>query len=195
MDQLQISPNAETALQQLQDTKLNPMEEALFKSWTKANQIVEPDAKGDVMDYRGIWKATNGQVLPHGELKKKAEFENNIHTLERELQQRMMDRVSEMAGKEEDLRTKQFDAEQKSLDHDRKMEQGHLKLKQAPFEVKKAEHSNAGKELDIQKQRVGLQAQELGNKGKQIDLIASMLQPAPATQPMNPSSGNTSNKR
>jgi hypothetical protein len=183
MDQLPLPPKAENALQRLQDTTLSPMEEALFTSWTKANQIAKPDEPNDVVDYRGIWKSTNGAVLPHGELKRMAQEKNDSHTLERALQERMMKRITEITGKKEDLQKQKFDAERKDADHQHKMEQGGMKLKQAPFEVKKQEHANAGKELDIQKQKVGLEAQELGNKGKKIDLISSLLAPAGSAQP------------
>jgi hypothetical protein len=188
MEQLTISPKAEDALQKLQDTKLSPMEEALFQSRTKANQIKDPDAVGDVVDYRGIWKSTGGLVLPYGELKKKAEEMNSSHTLERELQQRMMKRMTELTGKEEDFKTKQFDAERKDVDHKQKMEQGELKLRQSPFDLQMREHDIKGKELDLQKQRMGLDSQQLGNKGKELDLISSLMgaQAAPAKGPTEP---------
>jgi len=183
MDNIVISPKAENALQRLQDTTLTPMEEALFKSWTKANQIDNPDEPNDVVDYRGIWKTTNGKVLPYGELKGMAEDKNNRHTLERELQQRMQDRISELTGKREDFQKQQFDAQRKDVDHKQKMEQGALALKKAPFDLKMKEHDIKGKEMDVQKQRIGLDAQQLGNKGKELDLISSLLNPQGPSEP------------
>lgn len=184
MDQntLQITPEAEGALNQLQDTNLTGMEEALFQAWTKANQIEEPDDPKDTIDYRGIWKSTNGRVLPFGELKKMADNYNNAHTLEQALHQRMMARISEVTGKQEDFAKSQFDAERTDIEHGQKMEQGKLKLKQAPFDLKMKQHDIEGKKIDIEGKKLGLESQELGNKGKEIDLIASLMQPAPAMQ-------------
>lgn len=183
MDNIVISPKAEGALQRLQDTTLTPMEEALFQTWLHANQITSPDEPTDVVDYRGIWKSTNGKVLARGELKRMAEDKNNMHTLERELQQRMQDRISKLAGKREDFQKQQFDAQRKDIDHKQKMEQGALELKKVPFDLKMREHDIKGKELDLHKQRMGLDSQELGNEGKKLDLISSMMNP----QPMGPS--------
>lgn len=45
-------------------TKLTPMEEVLFKAWTKANGIEDADAPDSFYDYRGFYKGTNGQI--HG---------------------------------------------------------------------------------------------------------------------------------
>lgn len=189
MDKLNISPKAEQSLQRLQDVTLSPMEEALFQAWTKANQIDKPNDPTDSVDYRGIWKATNGQVLPRGELKVMAEMQNHSQTLEKALQERMMERITEVTGKKEDLQKQQFDAQRKDVDHKHKMEQGSLKLKQAPFDLQMREHDIKGKELDLHKQRMGLDQQKLGNEGKEIDLITSLMQPAgaPTASPTQPS--------
>lgn len=178
MENLQISPQAEQSLQRLQDTELTPLEEALFQAWTKANQIENPDDPKDITDYRGIWRGVNGLVLPRGEVKKMAEDQNNTHNLQRELQQRMLDRITEMTGKKEDFAKDRFDAERQDITHKQKMEQGGQKLKMAPFELKKAQHATESKKVDIEKQKLGLEASKLGNEGKEIDLIASLMQPA-----------------
>lgn len=194
MDQLDLDPKAEQDLARLQDTKLNAMEEALFQAWTKANQIEDPDAPDDSNDYRGIWKNTQGQVLPRGELKNMTDTMNLENSLQKALQQRMIDRVNELAGKEEDFAKAKFDAEQAGVKHGHKMEEGKLKLKQAPFDLKMRESDIQGKKLDIDKQKIGLDAQKLGNQGKEIDLIASLMAPAPSTQPAKPTPKPTQNK-
>lgn len=183
-DQLDISPQAEQALQRLQDTNLSPMEEALFKSWTKANQIEDPDAPGDTVDYRGIWKQSNGLVLPHGELKKMTEGMNLENSLQQALQQRMIERIQEVTGKQEDMQKSMFDAKRQDIKHNQTMEQGQLELKQAPFNLKMKEHDIKGKELGLEQKRLGLDSQKLGNKAKEMDLIMSLMSPAPAMQPV-----------
>ena len=193
-DQLQISPQAEQALQRLQDTTLDPMEEALFQAWTKANQIENPDDPKDVTDYRGIWKESNGLVLPRGELKEMSEMKNHAHTLERELQQRMMDRMNELVGKQEDFQKDQFKAERQDITHRQKMEQGGLQLKKAPFDLKMKEHAIKGQELGLEKQRMSIDQAKIGNEGKELDLIGALLQPSrPAGQ--NDSLHNNSGDR
>lgn len=191
LDQLQISPEAEGAMNRLQDTQLTAMEEALFKAWTQANQIEDPDNPKDMIDYRGIWKQTGGMVLPHGELKQMAEERNATHTLQQALQQRMVDRIKEMTGKQEDFQKQQFDAERTDIEHGQSMEAGKLKLKQAPFDLKMKEHDIRGKEMGIEQKKIGLESQKLGNQGKEIDLIASLIAPAPmaTAMPTKPSSG------
>lgn len=69
MENIKLDGQADRALNRIQDTKLTPMEEVLFKSWTKANDIKKPDNVDDTLDYRGLWKETNGAVLPWGSLK------------------------------------------------------------------------------------------------------------------------------
>ena len=183
MEQLQISPQVEDTLQKMQDTKLDPLEEALFQGWAKANQIEDPDADGDIVDYRGIWKQSNGLVLPRGELKQMAEDQNQMHTLQRELQQRMLDRISEMTGKQEDMQKDQFKAERQDITHKQKMEQGKLNLQKAPFDLKMRAHDIEGKKLDLDKQRMSIDQAKIGNEGKEIDLIAAMMQPSRPTVP------------
>lgn len=59
-------PGVELAQKQAETTLLSPIEEALFKSWTKANQIKDADAPEAHYDYRGFFKTTNGAVHPPG---------------------------------------------------------------------------------------------------------------------------------
>jgi hypothetical protein len=182
-DQLQLSPQADAALQRLQDTTLGPLEEALFQGWTKANQIDNPDDPKDIVDYRGIWKESKGQILPRGELKTKAEMMNHAHTLETEMQKRMMERISQMTGKQEDFQKDQFDAQRQDITHKQKMEQGSLDLKHAPFNLKMKEHDIKGKELGLEQARMRIDQAKIGNQGKELDLISSMMNPAPASVP------------
>jgi hypothetical protein len=200
MEQLTISPKAEDAFQRLQDTKLEPMEEALFRSWTKANQIADPDAPGDVVDYRGIYRATKGQVLPHGQLKQMAQQQNDENTLEKALQERMAKRVTELTGKEDDMARDKFKAERQDVTHKQKLEQGkqkmehgalklkegEQKLKHAPFDVERGK-------IDLEKQKLGIEAQVQGHKDKKLDLISQMMNPAGTGPSESRGSGNESN--
>jgi hypothetical protein len=179
------------ALNRLQDTTLSPMEEILFKSWTKANQIKEPDAPGDIVDYRGIYKHTNGTIMPYGQLKLLSEKKNNEHKLEQALRQQMLDRIDEVAGKEEDFANQMHKEERQDITHKQKMDQEGMKLKRAPFDVQIKENDLKGKQIgaevkrmDVEKQRLGLDAGNIANEGKKLDLIANMLAPKPVTMGM-----------
>lgn len=59
-------PGVLEAQKKKETTMLSPMEEALFKSWGKANGIEDVDAPESFYDYRGFYKATNGAVHPPG---------------------------------------------------------------------------------------------------------------------------------
>ena len=96
MPHLSLGDRADIAISKLQDTQLTPMEEALFQAWTKANQIKKPDAPNDRVDYRGIYRATGGAILPNGQLKEIADKTNAESELQTLLQQRMMDHVDRM---------------------------------------------------------------------------------------------------
>lgn len=171
MNDFKLDGPSENAFSRLQDTRLNPMEEALFQTWTKANKIAKPDAPGDSVDYRGLYKQTGGAILPHGELKKIADRYNDETTLQRVLQQRMIERISNVTGSKEDMIKDQFKAERQDVTHKQKMEIENLKLQQKPLEVELKDKDIQGKEMDIEKGKVG-------NKGKQIDLVKNFMQPA-----------------
>jgi hypothetical protein len=94
MDTLKVSGAADNAISKLQNTQLNPMEEALFQAWAKANQIKKPDQPKDVVDYRGIYKMGGGQILPNGDLKRFAERVNDQHQLEQALRERIEARIA-----------------------------------------------------------------------------------------------------
>lgn len=96
MPHLSLNNQADIALSKLQDTQLTPMEEALFQAWTKANQIKKPDAPDDRVDYRGMYRAMGGAILPNGQLKEIAAKANAKSQLQDILQQRMMDHVDRM---------------------------------------------------------------------------------------------------
>jgi hypothetical protein len=174
LNDIKLNGPAENALSSLQDTVLNPMEEALFQAWTKANKIDKPDAPGDVVDYRGIYKQTQGQILPNGQLKQVADKVNSETLLQRVLQERIQDRINKQTTSKEDAAKEKFKAERQDVTHKQKMQIESMKLKKAPHEVQMKKHDVAGKELDIEKAKVG-------NEGKQIDLIKSFAAPAPTT--------------
>lgn len=93
MENMKLDGQADRALNRIQDTQLTPMEEVLFKSWTKANDIKKPDNVDDGNDYRGIWKETQGKVLPWGSLKDIASRVNAESQLKKSLTERMTDHV------------------------------------------------------------------------------------------------------
>lgn len=189
-NELNLPPQAESALNRLQDTVLSPMEEVLFQSWSKANKIEDPDNPKDVIDYRGIYKVSNGAVLPHGELKRISEITQNQHELEKALHQRMMERIQEAVDTEQDFEKQLHKEERQDITHKQKMEMEGLKLKRAPHDLKMKEHDVKGKEMDIHKQKIGLDAQQVGNEGKKIDLLSALLAPQrPTTGPNEPKGG------
>lgn len=190
MAELNLPPQAEAALNRLQDTTLTPMEEALFKAWTKANQIQDPDNPKDIVDYRGIYKASGGTILPAGELARRAEMHNKQYELEQALHQRMMERINEVTTKEQDRAEMAHKEERQDVTHKQKMDMESLKQKNAPHDLKMKEHDVKAKQLDIHKQQVGLDAQKLGNEGKKIDLMASLVAPKKPTEPTGGSSAN-----
>jgi hypothetical protein len=96
MSDIKLTGAAESAMSNLQNTELPPMEEALFQAWAKANQIKKTDLPDDVVDYRGIYKGTGGHILPHGELPRMAKLANDQYKLERVLHERMQDRVKQL---------------------------------------------------------------------------------------------------
>src|SRR5690348_886398 len=119
---MKLDGRGDTLLHQLQDTELTPMEEVLFKAWANANQIEDPDAAEDPTDYRGIYKASNGMVLPYGELKRQTERMNKENALTQILQQQMVDRIRETVGKEEDFGKQLHKEERQDVTHKQKME-------------------------------------------------------------------------
>lgn len=201
---MKLDDRGASVLQQLQDTELSPMEEVLFKSWTRANQIDDPDAPDDTIDYRGIYKSLNGTVLPYGELKRSTDRVNKEQKLQNLLQQQMLDRIQETVGKEEDFGKQLHKEERQDVTHKQKMEMEGLKLKRAPHDLKMKDFDIKAKGMDLDKQRIGLDATKLQNEGKQIDLIASMMQPAAPMAPAGSqhaatktgtTSGSSSSKR
>lgn len=170
---------AENALSQLQNTSLSPMEEALFKAWTKANQIEKPDSPDNTVDYRGVYKQTGGAILPNGELKRIAEQANSQNTLQRVLHQRMLDRVKEVTDKHGDMQQQQMQSERQDKTHAQKMEMEKLKMKQMPHELKVKETEAEMKQHDIKLKQHDIEKAKVGNEGKQIDFAASLLAPKP----------------
>ena len=62
---------------QLPTSKLPPLEEVLFKAWTKANDIKDPDEPNNSFDYRSLYSMSNGKVQPTGMVKDMATEHNN----------------------------------------------------------------------------------------------------------------------
>lgn len=86
---MHLTQPANDALSTLQNTQLSPMEEALFQAWTHANGIEKPDAEGNTVDYRGIYKGSNGMILPNGQLAQIANKSNAQSKLEQLLQEKI----------------------------------------------------------------------------------------------------------
>ncbi len=164
---LTIDGKATTLLGRLQDTRLSPMEEALFKSWAKANKIEKPDAPDDLNDYRGIYKQTGGLILPNGELSRIAQQTDAKSKLEDILYKQMDQRIQEVKQKQADGAQKQADQQRKDkrqdVTHKQRVEMEQLKLKRVPHEAKM-------KEMDVQKQ-------QLGNEAKQLDITKTLVTP------------------
>jgi hypothetical protein len=92
-ERFKLDGPAEAALSRVQNTELSPMEEALFKSWTKANGIKKPDNVDDHMDYRGLYKETGGKVLPWSQLERISTLRNAESRIVQTLSDRVMDRT------------------------------------------------------------------------------------------------------
>lgn len=99
MHTIHLTQPAEDNLSKVQNTQLDPMEEALFQAWTHANGIEKPDAVGNLVDYRGIFKGSNGMILPNGELARIGAQSNAQSHLEQVLQDKMKAHTMHMAGK------------------------------------------------------------------------------------------------
>lgn len=76
-------PEVMGAIQRLQRTELDPLQEVMFQSWANANQIDDPDAEDNTFDFRKTYQDMNGKVMPPGELKAMAEKESALQILMR----------------------------------------------------------------------------------------------------------------
>lgn len=177
MSNIKLPAPAENALSHLQDTVLNPMEEALFKTWTKANQIEKPDAPDDHVDYRGIFRNTQGAILPNGGLKRYADKMNSQNKLQVILQERMMDQIQKSSDTAAQKQDQQFKAERQDVTHQQKMDMEGLKFKRLPTELKMKQHDVELKKHDISGKEMDIEKQKVGNEGKHIDMIASLVRP------------------
>jgi hypothetical protein len=164
---IKLDNRAENALSDLQDTKLSPMEEVLFKTWATANQISKPDNPEDHVDYRGIYKLTNGKILPRGELARRAKTENSHRTLTRVLQ----DRVADMEQTEEDKINQIHSEQRQDITHQQKLEQGAMQLKKAPYDLQMAETKNQGKQIDIQGKQLQTEQEKYKTDGQLFNLL------------------------
>lgn len=63
-------------------TKLDPLSEALFQGWGHANGLDpsahDPASKDNHYDFRGMFKQSNGQVLPLGQVKGASDIYNRL---------------------------------------------------------------------------------------------------------------------
>ena len=193
MHDLKLEGKSESALNVLQQTNLTPMEEALFKSWTKANQITDADEPSNPVDYRGIYRGTGGLVLPNGELNRLTRSVAAESELERALHEQMrqkMQSVIETVQNKQDQAHKEM---RQDMTHQQRMESDSMKLQKAP-------HDARMKQMDLDKQKMGLHAQRLGNEGKQLELAHAMIAPQQsqvtnATEPKKPNQSSSASNR
>lgn len=116
-------------------TKLSPLEEVLFKAWTKANGIEDPDSSDNFFDFRGLYKQTGGQVQPYGVVKSIADAHNAGVASQEE------------AGDVEfpDPYMAQAEMHKANLDSHAKQRSDMIKVQ---LEQKRMEHSSAEKDKD-----------------------------------------------
>lgn len=110
-------PNAEEKqIQPMFNTQLEPLEEVLFQSWMRANNLTEPGQDvADVepqLDYRGLYRSTGGQVFPHQQLKQSIE--------QMAARQTMLKMLTEQDG-QQDLEIKREEMAMKQQEHQMKM--------------------------------------------------------------------------
>jgi len=195
MANAKLDNRAENALSDLQDTLLSPMEEALFQSWAKANQITKPDNPEDHVDYRGVYKEVGGQVLPRGAMPRIAKTVNSEKTLMRVLQERMMDSEGNAVERQNKLEDEDRKDARTEKQHHQKIEQGkqkieqeHMALRKAPHETKAAELANQGKEID-------LEAKKVAGKQQLVNLIVERtMGPSNGSPKTTKSTGSASSK-
>ena len=94
---IKLTQPAETALSKVQNTVLSPMEEALFQAWTHANGIDKPDAPDQNVDLRGLYKNSQGMILPNSQLKQVVDKANATSKLQEILQDRYKQHVQQAA--------------------------------------------------------------------------------------------------
>lgn len=94
---IKLTQPAETALSKVQNTTLSPMEEALFQAWSHANGIEKPDAPDQNVDLRGVYKGTQGLILPNNQLAQVVEKANASAKLQEILQDRYRQHVQQAA--------------------------------------------------------------------------------------------------
>lgn len=57
-------------------TKLNPLEEALFQTWARAHGIENQNDPKNQFDHRGLYKQTNGSLMPGHVIRQMADAHN-----------------------------------------------------------------------------------------------------------------------
>lgn len=58
-------------------TNLSPLEDALFQAWARAHRVENHDDPNNRFDYRGLYKQSNGQMLPPTFLNSMAQQHND----------------------------------------------------------------------------------------------------------------------
>lgn len=84
-------------------THLTPLEETLFQSWTKANQVDNHDHPDNTFDHRGMFKSMNGQIHPPGAVNDFAKAHNDAAD---EAEQKEEDRKKAAQDHLKDIETK-----------------------------------------------------------------------------------------
>ena len=151
---LKLDGNASKAVSDLQNTKLPPLEEILFTSWAKANQVKNPDEEAGEVDLRGIYQSTGGKVLPFGELKRIVRSVNNEKTLEGVLRDRVMAQSDKVAQGAEKSKQQEENMKHKILQS--------AAAEPGPRQLESQMLENEGKKLDLQKQMIAAEMKSNG---------------------------------
>lgn len=116
-------------------TKLNPLEEALFQTWARANGIDNHDDPSNYFDHRGVYKQTNGLILPPGLLKSLTMQHNTA-----------MDAAGDGGDTEyPDPYAAQAEIHKANLDHEGKQRSEQIKMQ---MEERKLAHTSEEKQKD-----------------------------------------------
>lgn len=182
MKKITLTGPGENALHQLQDTQLSPMEEALFRSWTKANQIDKPDNVDDPIDYRGIYRLTGGKVLPFGQLKQITKRVADQQRVKKEL----MEQARQMEQSEEDQINQLHKEQRQDITHQQKLEQQSMQLAKMPYDLQAQQIKNQGKVIDVEGKKAMADAQKSKTEQQLINALIPRTQPAGATYNASP---------
>lgn len=106
-------------------TKLSPMEEALFQSWARAHRVDDHNDLGNQFDYRGVYKQSNGTILPNGILNNMAMSHNDAMSKQGDVELPMdplaaqveMERVKQEGVNEQHANASKMQMEQMKMSH------------------------------------------------------------------------------